>query len=203
MPIRTAEQTQADIGHHFGPIAALAREVHADFRRDCRVIAPLLNSATRASIYRQIFVRKLRDYCDLKSGAHFLRKGQLCLVGLESRYAFRVKQLCSGFGVAVSPTLASEQYDGNEMPEYALDLFPGSAQATLLYLGWSTPENAPADINVYFVCNDEQRNVLWAIPLEGGDDGRAIQEPLPMQGDGGGNGVRVRVKGADERKANG
>ena len=203
MPIRTAEQARADIGHHFGAIAELAREVHADFRRDCRAIAPLLNSATRASIYRQIFVRKLRDYCEAAKGAHFLRKGQLCLVGLDSKYAFRVKQLSSGFGVAVSPTWASEQYDANEMPGYAADLFDGAAEATLLYLGWALPENAPAEINVYLVCNDARRNPIWAIPLEGnGGDGRGIQEPLPIDGERPG-GVRVRVKAPNERKANG
>ena len=203
MSIRTAEEATDDIGHHFGGLAALAREVHSDFRRDCRAIAPLLNTATRASIYRQIFIRKRRDFCDANAGTHLFRRGQLYLVGLDNRYAFRVKQLSHGFGVAVSPTHASEQYDANKMPQYAADLFPEDAEPTLLYLGWAIPENAPSEINVYLVCNDSRRNVLWAVPLEGGDDGRGIQQPLPEFGEGGGDGIRIRVKGANERKANG
>lgn len=130
-----------------------------------------------------------------------LRKGQLYLVGLDSKYAFRVKQLSGGFSVSVSPTHASAQYDANEMPAYAADLFPEGSEATLLYLGWSIPENAPTEINVYLVCNDTRRDVLWAIPLEGGDEGRGIQQPLPIADDD--SGVRVRVKPGTKRKANG
>jgi hypothetical protein len=199
--IRSAQEAHADIGHHFGALAKLSREVHDDFRRDCRVIAPILNTSTRASIYRQIFLRKLRDYCDETSGAHFYNKSQLFLVGLENKYVFRVKQLRDGFQVAVSPTEASEKYDANELPGYASDLLEGYPEATLLYLGWSIPENSPADISLYLVCNDENREVLWSLPLEGGDDGRGIQESLPITG--GESGIRVRIKGDEERKANG
>lgn len=203
MPIRTAEQASREIGHHFSPIAALARLVHERFRQDGRELAPFLNSSTRAAVYRQIFIRYLRDYCDATGGAHLFRKGQLYLVGLENKYAFRVKQLSAGFSVSVSPTHASEQYDANEMPEYATDLWPESSQATLLYLGWSIPENAPMEISVYLICNDEQRNVAWAIPLEGGDEGRGIQQPLPVDGDSP-DGVRIRVKvKPGNKKANG
>jgi hypothetical protein len=202
VPIRSIEDAQAEIGHHFHGLGALGREVHADFLRDCRVIAPLMEARTRASLYRDMFIRKLRDYCDGTSGAHLYRKNQLVLVGLESRYALRVKRLCVGFSVGVSPTEASEQYDANEMPEYAAGLFPDAPEATLLYLGWSVPENAPHEISLYLVCNDSNRNVLWAIALSDGDDGRGIQAPLPIDGDDDGVGIRVLVKG-DERKAHG
>lgn len=203
MPIRSAEDAEAEIGHHFVGLAAVGREAHALFLAECRTVAPMMESRTRASLYRDIIVRKLRDYCDNTSGAHLHRKNQLTLVGLESRYALRVKRLAVGFSVGVSPTHASEQYDANKLPDYASDLFPDAPQATLLYFGWSVPENAPGEFKMYLVCNDSNRNVLWAIALdEGDDDGRGIQTPLPIDGDDEGVGIRVLVKG-DERKAHG
>ncbi len=202
MPIRSVDDARAEIGHHFAGLAALGREVHADFTRECRTLAPIMESRTRASLYRDMFVRKLRDYCDATNGAHLHRKYQLVLVGLESRYALRVKRLSVGFSVGVSPTFASEQYDSNQLPEYAMGLFPEAPEATLLYLGWSVPENAPQEISIYLVCNDSNRNVLWAIALSDGDDGRGIQIPLPIDGEDEGIGIRVVVK-ENERKANG
>lgn len=200
MTTRSMEDASTDIGHHFDGLKGLGGEVHADFMRLCREIAPLMDPRTRASLYRDMFVRKLRDYCDETKGAHFYRKDQLVLVCLESKYTLRVKRLTTGFAVGVSPTLASEQYDANELPEYATSLFPDADQTTLLYLGWSVPENAPGAIELYLVCNDSNRNVLWAIALGDGDDGRGVQQPLPMEGDGDeGVGIRIRVKG-DERK---
>jgi len=203
VPISSVEDAQAQIGHHFTGLGALGKEVHADFLRECRVIAPLMEARTRASLYRDMFIRKLRDYCDNTEGAHLYRKNQLVLIGLESRYALRVKRLCAGFSVGVSPTEASEQYDANEMPEYASNLFGDAPSVTLLYLGWSVPENAPHEISLYLVCNDERRNVLWAIALGDSDDGRGIQQPLPIEGEGDeGVGIRIRVKG-EERKLHG
>jgi hypothetical protein len=203
VPIRTAAQAEAEIGHHFEGLANLGREANAFFLSECRTIAPLMESRTRASLYRDIIVRKLRDYCDSTPGAHLHRKSQLTLVGLESRYALRVKRLAAGFSVGVSPTLASEEYDANKMPDYAAELFPEAPEATLLYFGWSVPENAPTEFKMYLVCNDSQRNVLWAIALDDGeDDGRGIPTPLPLDGEDEGVGIRVVVK-ANERKANG
>lgn len=204
MPIRSVEHAQAEIGHHFAGLAALGREAHAFFLTECRTVAPLMESRTRASLYRDIIVRKLRDYCDATEGAHFLRKNQLKLVGLESRYAVRVKRLAVGFAVGVSPTHASQQYDANELPAYAADLFDDAPEATLLYFGWSVPENAPSEFKMYLVCNNSNRDVLWAIDLDdaGEDDGRGIPLPLPIGGDEDGVGIRVLVKN-NERKAHG
>src|SRR5690606_4160586 len=118
VPIRSVEDAQAEIGHHFAGLAALGREAHTFFLEKCREVAPMMEPRTRASMYRDIIVRKLRDYCDVTDGAHLHRKNQLTLVGLESKYALRVKRLAVGFSVGVSPTYASEQYDANEMPDY-------------------------------------------------------------------------------------
>lgn len=200
MPIRSIEEAQAEIGHHFEGLGEVGREVHTDFLRDCRVLAPVMESRTRASLYRDMFIRKLRDYCDNTTGAHLYRKRQLVLIGLESSFALRVKRLATGFGVGVSRTAAARRYDGNEMPEYATDLFPDAPEATLLYLAWSIPENAPQDISLYLVCNHADRSVAWAIALTEGDDGRGIQQPLPIEGDDEQEvGIRIRVKG-EERK---
>ena len=199
--IRTAEDAQADIGHHFAALAQIASEVHEELRVDCRKIATFIGRGTRAGIYRDAFVRKLRDYCDQPSnGAHLHKKSQLVLVGLESKYALRVKQLAAGFSVGVSPTHASELYDSNEMPAYANDLFSDAPEVTLLYLGWSLPENAPGQINLYLVCNDSNRQVMWVIPLGDNDEGRGIQAPLPVENDNSDDsGIRVRVKRAEKR----
>lgn len=202
MPICSAEDANADIGHHFPGLLAVGRDVHAFYTQECRTIAPMLEPRSKASIYRDVFVRKLRDYCDSTPGAHLHRKSQLVLVGLENKYTLRVKRLSNGFSVGVSPTRASELYDANEMPDYASSLFPDAPEATLLYLGWSVPENAPNLIDIYLVCNDTNRNVLWAISLSDGDDGRGLQQPLPIDDDDENVAVRVLVKGG-ERKANG
>lgn len=202
LPIRTADEAAADIGHHFEGIRTLGVAVHKDFLEKCRLIAPVLNSSTRASIYRQIFVRMLHDYCDATAGAQLHRKNQLVLVGLANKYLLRVKKLRQGFSVGVSPTYASEDYDANQLPGYAADLYPEAPEATLLYLGWSVPENAPTEISLYLVCNDVNREVLWVIPITAGDDGRGIQEPLPIVGDDSGVGIRVVAK-PGERKENG
>lgn len=203
MPIRSVEDAKAEIGHHFSGLAALGREAHAFFVAECRTVAPFMEPRTRASLYRDIIVRKLRDYCDDTNGAYLYRKNQLTLVGLESQYALRVKRLAAGFSVGVSPTHASQEYDANRMPEYAASLFPDALDATLLYFGWSIPENAPGEFKMYLVCNDSNRNVVWAISLDDGDgDGRGIQTPLPIDGDEEGVGIRVVVKGS-ERKGHG
>lgn len=203
MAVCSAEDAQTDIGHHFAGLANVGREAHTFFLTECRTVAPLMEPRTRASLYRDIIVRKLRDYCDNTQGAHLHRKNQLTLVGLESRYALRVKRLAMGFAVGVSPTQASEQYDANEIPDYASDLFSDAPQTTLLYFGWSVPENAPSDFKMYLVCNDSNRNVLWSIALDDGDgDGRGIQTPLPIDDEDDGVGIRVLVKGT-ERKAHG
>lgn len=206
MPIRTAEQAHIEIGHHFPALNALVKEVHQDFLLKCREIAHILEAGTRASIYRDIMVRKIREYCDgagdKPNGAHFHRKGQLALMGLESRYLVRVKRLRKGFSVGVSPTHASAQYDANEMPDYAASLIPESQEATLLYLGWEVPENAPGEIMAFLVCNNQNRQVSWAIPLGDGDSGRGIQEELPNTGDSGTGASRVRIKAAAKRKIN-
>lgn len=203
MPIRTEEQAKVELGPHFTALRELVAEAHVDFREQCRSIAHVLELGTRANIYRDFIVRKLRAYCDTTSGAQFLRKNQLCLVGLENRWLVRVKRLRSGFAVGVSRTLASEQYDANELPDYAASLLPDAPEATLLYLGWAVPENAPGEIESYLVCNDGNRNVIWAIKLSDSAPSRGIQEPLPVDDGGNEEPRRVTLKGSAKRRANG
>lgn len=201
--IRSAIEAQADLEQHFVPLAAIADGVHKTFQAECRAIAPMLEGRTKASIYRDLFIRRLREYCDQpNNGAQFFRKDQLVLVGLESRYALRVKQLASGYAVGVSPTYASEQYDANELPDYVGDLFDDAPATTLLYLAWTIPENAPTKINLFLVCNGPDREVRWVIPLGSSDDTHGVQSPLPVNDDDDGVGVRVRV-GRDKKRDNG
>lgn len=203
MPIRTEDQAKVELEPHFMALRELVAEAHADFREQCRNIAHVLELGTRAAIYRDLIVRKLRAYCDVTTGAQFLRKDQLCLVGLENNWLVRVKRLRNGFAVGVSPTLASEQYDANELPDYAISLLPDAPAATLLYLGWAVPENAPGEIESYLVCNDGNRAVLWAIKLSDPAPSRGIQEPLPIDDGGNEEPRRVTLKGSAKRRANG
>jgi hypothetical protein len=202
LPIRSEADAKKVLGQHFAGLAEVGREAHSYYLSECRTIAPIMEPRTKASLIRDIMVRKLRDYCDKTDGAHLHRKHQLTLVGLESCYVLRVKRLAAGFAVGVSPTQASKQYDANELPDYANELFEDAPEATLLYLGWSVPENSPNEFKLYLICNNSRRQVLWAIALDDGqDDGRRVPVPLPLEDDDR-VGIRVRVKG-NGRKSHG
>lgn len=206
MPIATEEEARADLANHLDPIAAFVDAAYEQFQRDGRLLAPFLESRTKASGYRDLIVRHGRAYCDgdAKNGAHYHRRGQLVVIGLENRYIVRVKRLWKAFRVAVSPTAASAEYDGNVLPAYAASLFPDMPDPTLLYLAWDIPENAPMQVNKYLVCNDAARATLWHIPMGGSIPVGGLQQPLPEIGGGTGEAVsRVRVKGGLERTANG
>ncbi|MBT3069567.1 hypothetical protein KKP04_01610 [Rhodomicrobium sp. Az07] len=204
MPIRTAEDAAADLKLHLRPLATLMDEAHEEFQRECRSIAHKLETGSRASIYRDLIVRKLRGYCDATANATTFRKGQLVLVGLESKWILRVKRLRTGYSVAVGRTVASRQYDGNKMPDYAADLFPESPAPTCIYFGWSVSENDPGSINKYLVCNDEARRFAWALPLDDYGTPPTVTEELPLAPPAPtGEARRVRVKGErPARKAN-
>ena len=201
MPIRTIDEARVDLATHIDGLGALLDAAHQEFREKCREIAPVLDMRSRASIYRDIIVKGLREYCDATSKATFLRRGQLCLAGLENKYVLRAKRLRNGFSVGVSKTVASETYDANEVPESVVDLLPADSVTTCLYLGWAVSENAPNEISKYLVCNDGDRHLAWAIPL-GGDDGSVAVQELPLAPTPAGDVPRVRVKGAPKRKAN-
>lgn len=203
MSHRTIEQAKSDLIKHIQPLAALMDEAHAEFQRECRGIAHKLDIRSRASIYRDLIVRSLRDYCDSTTNATPIRKGQLFLVGLENNWLLRVKRLRNGFGVAVSPTEASREYDANILPASISDLFPDHPPPTCVYFGWAVAENAPGVINKYLVCNFENRQLAWALPLDEGGEPPAQTQELPFGPAPDGNEPRrVRVKGAPARKAN-
>lgn len=204
MAIRTEAEARADLARHLGPLNDLFEAAHQDFRENARALAPAMNITTRAMVYRDLIWKQARSYADEgKNGAHLHKKNQLILLGLEGKYLLRVKKLRQGFTVAVSPTLAAEHYDGQRLPEYAEDLFAGCDECTLLYLGWTIPENAPDQIVRYLVCNDSNRDFLWAIPLDEGKPPVPTEEQLPMEGGSGDAPARIRIKSADVKKANG
>lgn len=204
MPIRTEAQARADLERHLGPLNNLFEAAHQEFREHARGLAPTMDLSTRAMVYRGLIWKHARAYTDEgKNGAYLHKRSQLLLLGLEGQYLCRVKKLRQGFSVAVSPTVAAEHYDGNRLPDYAADIFPGCEDATLLYLGWTIPENAPDQIDRYLVCNNPDRSFAWAIPLGDGKPGATEQSDLPF-----GHGpedapVRIRLKAADAKKANG
>ena len=204
MVIRTEAEARADLAKHLGPLDELFAAAHLRFREEARALAPTLNISTRASVYRDLILKQARAYADEgKNGAHLHKKDQLILLGLENKYLLRVKKLRKGFTVAVSPTEAAEHYDGQRLPDYASDLFTGCNDCTLLYLGWAIPENAPDQIARYLVCNDANRDPLWAIPLGEERPPASVDEQLPMEGGSGEAPARIRIKGADTKKANG
>lgn len=204
MVLRTVEEAQAHLASHLGPLNNLFETAHQEFRENTRSLAPAMSITTRAMVYRDLIWKQARAYADEgKNGAHLHKKDQLVLLGLEGKYLLRVKKLRQGFTVAVSPTAASEHYDAQILPEYASDLFIGSDKCTLLYLGWTIPENAPDQIARYLVCNDENRELYWVIPLSEGEPPVSTEEQLPIEGGSGDAPARIRIKGADAKKANG
>lgn len=204
MPIRTEAQARADLERHLDPLNDLFTAAHQEFRDKAQGIAHSLTMSARAIVYRDLILKQARAYADGgANGAHLHRKSQLLLLGLENRYLLRVKKLRQGFTVAVSPTRAAGHYDGNRLPDYATDMFPGCEDATLLYLGWMIPENAPDEIARFLVCNDTDRTLLWAIPLGEGKTAPPEQQELPMVGGPSDAPVKIRIKAAGQKKANG
>ena len=203
LTIRTAEAAAADLKDHLGPLAELMDAAHEEFQRELRGIAHKLDLRSRASIYRDLIVRNLRDYCDETPGATIIKKAQLVLVGLNNKWLLRVKRLGKGFTVAVSPTMASRDYDANQVPASVAGLFPDDPGPTCIYFGWSVAENAPGTISKFLVCNDETRQMLWAIPLGESEAPPSVTEELPLAPvQPAAPARRVRVKGAVERKVN-
>jgi len=204
LPVRTLDQAKEDLAPHLTPLGDLMDAAHAEFQRECRGIAHKLDARSRASIYRDLIVRNLREYCDATTGATTHRKGQLTLIGLENNWLLRVKRLRQGFAVAVSPTNASREYDANQVPASIIDLFPGSPAATCIYFGWSVAENAPGSISKFLVCNDESRRMAWALPLGDSDSPPATTIDLPLEPVAPtAEPRRVRVKVTPSRKVNG
>lgn len=204
MTVRTLDQAKEDLALHLKPLGDLMDAAHAEFQRECRSIAHKLDARSRASIYRDLIVRNLREYCDEAAGATTLRKGQLTLIGLENNWLLRVKRLREGFAVAVSPTYASREYDANQVPASMIDLFPGSPGATCIYFGWSVAENAPGSISKFLVCNDENRRMAWALPLGDSESPPAITVDLPLEPVvPAAEPRRVRLKVTPGRKING
>lgn len=202
MPIRTEAEAREDLRQHLAPLDGLFEAAHREFRENGRSLAPTMCLTTRAMVYRGLIWKHARAYAEEgKNGVHLHKKDQLLLIGLEGKYLLRVKKLRQGFSVAVSPTAASEHYDGQRLPDYAGDLFPGCEDATLLYLGWTIPENAPDQISRFLVCNDTSRELLRAIPLSEGGPSVPTEQLLPMEGGAGNAPARIHIKGA--KKANG
>ncbi|WP_232631851.1 hypothetical protein [Methylobacterium sp. Leaf118] len=202
MPVRTLEQAQSDLALHLKPLSDLMDQAHAEFQRECRGIAHKLDARSRASVYRDLIVRNLREYCDDAKGATTHRKGQLMLVGINNKWLLRVKRLRKGFTVAVSPTDASREFDANHVPDAAADLFPDAPAATCIYFGWSVPENAPQTITKFLVCNDANRQVLWSLPLDS-DTPPTVLETLPLAPVGPAvPPSRIRVKAARKQAEN-
>lgn len=202
LSIRSADQANQDLADHLLPLGRLMDEAHEEFQRECRGLAHKLEMRTKASMYRDLIVRNLRDYCDVTAGATTIKKGQLVLVGINNRWVLRVKRLGKGFSVAVSPTAASRDYDGNQVPASIASLFPDDDLPTCIYFGWSVAENAPGSIAKYLVCNDSNRELLWTIPLGGSLPPPSVTEELPLAPVAPAPTHRVRVKATAKRKVN-
>ena len=205
MAARPILDARDELAAHLPGLADLVKVAHDRFRDQCAGVAHLLDARTKASIYRDLIVREVRAYADGTPGAEVVRRGQLVLLGLESRWLIRVKRLGPGFAVAVSPTFASEDYDANEVPASVADWFQGMTPATCLYLGWTVAENAPDEISAYLVCNTEERHVAWVLPLERDEPPPPVEQDLPFApASPSGQPSRVRVRKSDaEKKANG
>ncbi|MBF0304444.1 MAG: hypothetical protein HQL41_02165 [Alphaproteobacteria bacterium] len=202
MSRRSGDDARRDLGPHFPELARLLDEAYREFLEKTREFAHKLETGTKASIIRDLSLRRLREYCDTAPGAHFFKKGNLSLICFNNNWVLRIKQLRSGFKVAVSPTGSSKAYDRNELPTSMASLLPTEPPATCLYLGWAVPENAPSRIQKFVVCNNEFRELDWALPLD--EDGPTPPErlPLPEPPEPPAERNRVRVKEEKKRRAN-
>ena len=133
MAWRSLDDAEVDLSRFYQPFVDELDAAFAEFREVTRQIAPRLHSRTQASIIRDRTVRRMREWCDRTSGAEFIVKGQLGVVGLVNNWVVRIKKMNRGFKVAVSRTEASEAYDRNEVPSAIANLFQ-DPPATCLYL---------------------------------------------------------------------
>jgi hypothetical protein len=199
---RSGDDARRDFGPHFSALARVLDDSYDEFLEKTREFAHKLENGTKASIIRDFSVRRLREYCDSATGAHFFKKGNLSLIGFNNNWVVRIKQLRNGFKVAVSPTDSSRAYDRNELPTSMESLLPNVPPATCLYLGWTVPENAPSRVEKFLVCNNEFRELDWALPLDADGDMPPERLPLPEPPEPPAERSRVRVKNEKKRRAN-
>jgi hypothetical protein len=74
---RSSDDAKRDFGTHFAELARLLDEAYEEFLEKTREIAHKLETGTKAKIIRDLSVRRLREYCETASGAHFFKKGNL------------------------------------------------------------------------------------------------------------------------------
>jgi hypothetical protein len=175
----------------------------AEYLEETRRIAPRLHLRTQAAIYRDLTIRRMREWCDRTPGAEFISRGATGCDRPSNKWILRVKKMGPGFRVAVSPTTASEAYDRNEVPDsLGPDLFQ-EAPATCLYLSWFMPENAPTRIGKFLICNDEQGARSWVRALDEGSMPPPQEfnfgPPPPSPPD---ERRRVRIRDERQRKTN-
>ena len=203
MVARTRDAFLTEFAPHLPVFADELDAAYVEYREKTRDLAHKLETGTKAGIIRDLAVRRMRELCDRTSGAHFIRRGNLGVVGWANNWLLRPKKLRDGFKVAVSPTTASAAYNRNELPASLVGILLSEPAATCLYLGWVIPENAPERIAKYVVCNNEFGEVAWVFPLDDHSPApeMALDLGTPLQPDDGGR--RVRVRADAKRKANG
>jgi hypothetical protein len=111
MPVRPLDQAQLSIGPYVDDIVQIVHESHSHFVSVCGSILHSLEAGTKASVMRDLIIVRLRAWCDDTLGVHFFRQGNLCWIGFKNNWIARVKLLDDRFGVGVSPTGASDQYN--------------------------------------------------------------------------------------------
>jgi hypothetical protein len=199
MPFRPLDEAQAVIGAHRTSLVGIVDECHRDFIRVCGSLLHTLEGGTKAGIVRDLIVGKLRAWADATPGVQFFREGNLSWVGFHNNWIARVKMLDDRFHVGVSPTEASDQYDRNSVPESVRGTLLEGQEATLLYLGWRTTENAPLTPEVALVCNNQYGEIGWVWPLRGDEPPPGLPFPVvdapdaPDTGDEGQKRIRVRA----------
>jgi hypothetical protein len=202
---RSIDAAETDLASFHSSLVQEMDSAFAEFLEVTRPIAPRLTASTKASIYRDLAVRRMREWCDRTPGAEFISRGQLGVVGLSNNWLIRIKKMRAGFKVAVSPTNASEAYDQNDVPQSIARWLLEEPPATCLYLAWFLPENAPTRVGKFLICNDEEGLRSWVRALDDGSDPPAPNldliplAPPPTPPD---QPRRVRVRGERERKTN-
>lgn len=204
MPTRPIEDAQRDLEHYRDAIVDCVLRAHVEY-----LTVPGLHRLTlgcKSDMLSNLIRHYLRVWSETQRGVDFFSNGNLHTFTFGNNWIVRVKKMDDLYRVGVSPTIASDQYDRNEIPENITATLLGEAEATLLYLGWQVMDNAPKQPHISLICNNRFGEVHWVWPLSGPEPEPPLPLPLPLPElpSAPEPSVRIRVRaGASQKRSGG
>lgn len=195
MPVRPIADAKEVFEPHVEALIQCVNSGYDNVYERCGPALSIFETRTKRSMFRDAIVRKLLDWADRTNGVHFFEKGQLRWVGFANQWIVRVKAIDERDSVAVSPTVASTDYNRNYIPKSIAETLHIEAPATMLYIGHRANENAPLNPEVSLICNNKNAKPEWIWPLTSDGPSTTLALPLsPIVPPEIGEGVRIRVK---------